>query len=212
MAILTLVAAWVAMQGGSPRPAMIERSEWGAAAPVLAMRAHQPTRITIHHTGTPQRPDLSTAQKLRNLQLFSQREDKLAGGRTKPAWGDVPYHYYIGVDGKIAVGRDDRFAGDTNTTYDPAGHLLVVVEGNFEVETVNDAQWKALEAVVWWLAERNHVPAVDIQSHKDFAQTDCPGADLYRRLDELRWRVLVRRLDSRKSGPGTAPGPHVPES
>lgn len=157
------------------------------------MRVHEATRITIHHTGTPQRPDLTTVQKIKNLQLFSQREDKLADGRTKPQWADVPYHYYIGVDGQIAVGRDDRFAGDTNTEYDPAGHLLVVVEGNFENEVVNPAQWKSLLQVVGWLAQREGIPTADIQSHRDYAKTDCPGADLYRRLDDLRWTILLRR-------------------
>ena len=184
---------WVALQVPAPRPAMIERAEWGAMPPVLAMRPHTPTRVTIHHTGTPQRADLSTAQKIKNLQLFSQREDKLADGRTKPAWGDVPYHYYIGVDGRIAVGRDEAFAGDTNTEYDPAGHVLVVVEGNFEVEKMLDAQWTSLVATVWWLAQRHRVPVASIQSHRDYAKTDCPGADLYRRLDDLRWELLVRR-------------------
>ncbi|MCB8933113.1 MAG: N-acetylmuramoyl-L-alanine amidase [Chthonomonadaceae bacterium] len=190
---------------------MIEREAWGAAPPVLAMRPHRPSRITIHHTGTPQRPDLTTAQKIKNLQLFSQREDKLADGRTKPAWGDVPYHYYIGVDGQIAVGRDDRFAGDTNTEYDPAGHVLVVVEGNFENETVNEAQMRSLWNVVWWLAQRDHIPSAEIQSHKDFAQTDCPGADLYARLDALRWNVLLARYGLRSgrssADPAMAQGP-----
>lgn len=193
MWLCMLTAGVLLAQVPASRPVMIERSAWGAQPAVLEMRSHAPKRITIHHTGTAQRPDLATAQKIKNLQLFSQREDKLADGRTKPAWGDVPYHYYIGVDGKTAVGRDDRFAGDTNTEYDPAGHLLVVVEGNFEVETVSDAQWRALVAVVSWLAERERVPSVDIQSHKDFAKTDCPGADLSRRLDDLRWEILVRR-------------------
>ena len=195
-----LVGSLLLGQVPTNRPTMVERFEWGGKDPVIAMKIHTPTRVTIHHTGTPQRADLSTAQKVKNLQLFSQREDKLADGRTKPAWGDVPYHYYIGVDGEIAVGRDDRFAGDTNTEYDPMGHLLVVVEGNFEVEKVLDAQWVALLEVVWWLAEREHVPVADIQSHMDFAKTDCPGADLYRMLDDLRWEVLIRRMQPNNEG------------
>lgn len=205
--LIGIFAGIVSLQTAT-RPPMIEREGWGAAPPVLAMRAHRATKITVHHTGTPQRPDLSTVQKIKNLQLFSQREDKLAGGRTKPAWADVPYHYYIGVDGQIAVGRDDGFTGDTNTEYDPTGHLLVVVEGNFENETVTPAQWLALWKVVWWLAEREHIPSADIQSHKDFAKTDCPGHDLYGRLDDLRWKVLLARKGLRaNAGDEDAPQP-----
>ncbi|MHC2992372.1 N-acetylmuramoyl-L-alanine amidase, partial [Pontibacter sp. HJ8] len=112
--------------------AYLSREAWGAKAPVLPMRSHQLTRLTIHHTATTQSTSRSLADKMRALQKFSQEDSPLASGKMKPAWADIPYHLYVDVHGEVAEGRDIQYAGDSNTSYDPAGHLLVVVEGNFE--------------------------------------------------------------------------------
>ena len=164
----------------------VSRAEWGAKPPVLPMRAHTLSRLTIHHTGTNQNFNRSVADKLRGLQLFSQRDDSLASGRLKPAWPDVPYHFYVGIDGVVGEGRDWRYAGDTNTEYDPAGHLLVVVEGNFQKDTLTTAQRRTLDVIVPALARSFGIPAERLASHRDYAQTDCPGANLYAELPRFR--------------------------
>lgn len=168
----------------------LSREEWGAKAPVLPMRPHKLTRLTIHHTGVPQLFDRSLADKLRNLQKFSQEDSPLADGRMKPAWADVPYHLYVDVNGVVGEARDLNYAGDSNTSYDPAGHLLVVVEGNFEKEAITPAQMKTLEKLVPALAKRYGIPADSLGAHKDFAQTTCPGAGLYSELP--RFRQLIK--------------------
>lgn len=165
---------------------VVTRKDWGAKPPVSEMVRHKPEFITIHHTGTKQNPTRSIEDKLRGLQAFSQREDKLASGKTKRAWPDVPYHFYIAVDGRIAEGRDINFVGDTNTEYDPSGHILVTLEGNFENEQPGNEQMKATRRLVRYLARRYKVPAAKIKSHKDYAQTACPGENLQNRMDEIR--------------------------
>lgn len=119
---------------------------------------------------------------MKGLQRFSQAKEKLADGRTKPAWPDVPYHFYVNVDGRIAEGRDINAVGDTNTGYDPAGFIQVVVEGNFETETLSDVQAKSLQVLLQWLKDRYNINASDILAHKDKAQTACPGKDLMDKL------------------------------
>jgi len=171
----------------------VTRAEWGAAAPVGAMKPHVPRRITIHHTAGRQAPARSAAEKMRALQAFSQREDSLGDGRRKPAWPGVPYHFYVAVAGTVVEGRDVRFAGDSNTPYDPAGHLLVVVEGNFEEEDLTPEQRATLNRLVWSLARRWRIPADQIRGHRDFAETLCPGERLYRDLPRLRDYVAGRR-------------------
>jgi hypothetical protein len=168
------------------------REDWGARGPVMERTRHVPMYITIHHAGVATKPDVSTAQKLRNLQTFSQREDKLGSGKTKPAWPDVPYHYYIGTDGVIAEGRQVVYVGDTNTEYNPSGHVLVCLEGNFEVETPTPAQMDSLRKVVLWLAHDWRIKPEQIKTHKDFAKTDCPGAALYKEMPALRQYVGER--------------------
>lgn len=158
------------------------------------MHAHTITRLTIHHTGEPQQPDRSVPDKLRGLQAFSQRDDSLDSGRKKPAWPDVPYHFYLATDGSIAEGRDWRYAGDTNTTYDPSGHLLLVVEGNFNSDTLMTAQRRTLDIVVPALAHQFRIPSDRIAGHKDFAETSCPGNHLYSELPGLRYLVEKGRV------------------
>jgi hypothetical protein len=164
----------------------VSRAEWGARDPVLPMREHRIERITIHHTATRQDRARSLADKLCGLQAFSQRDDSLGDGRKKPAWADVPYHYYIAVDGTVGEARSLRYVGDSNTPYDPTGHLLIVVEGNFEDEQLTEPQRRALESLVTSFARRFEVPAERLGAHKDYASTRCPGKNLYAEIPRLR--------------------------
>jgi hypothetical protein len=165
------------------------RAEWGAADPVLPMVPHTIRQITVHHTATDQQPDRPLADKLHALQRFSQEEASLGDGRTKRAWADVPYHFYIAPDGTIAEARHVLFAGDTNTAYDPSGHALVVLEGNFEHEPVPPAQWASLVWLTRQLARQWDVPAAAVSGHRDHTATLCPGEGLYRLLPDLRRAV-----------------------
>lgn len=169
-----------------PDVAIVNRAEWGARDPVLPMREHRIERITIHHTATRQNVERSLADKLRGLQAFSQRDDSLGDGRKKPAWADIPYHYYIAVDGTVGEARSWRYVGDSNTPYDPTGHLLIVVEGNFEDEQLTEGQMRALESLVTTFARRFNVPGERLGAHKDYASTRCPGRNLYAELPRLR--------------------------
>lgn len=169
------------------KPAVVGRAAWGAKPPNAAlMHRHRIRFITIHHTGTPQKPLILLERKLANLQLFSQREDKLDSGKTKPAWGDVPYHFFIATDGRIGVGRPLEWAGDTNTEYDPTGHALIVIEGMLDDEPFYDAQKRSLYELVLFLAARYEVSSARIKGHQDYAKTDCPGAKAMAELPLLR--------------------------
>lgn len=194
LALVALSCATAPHVGSNPPPDidLLTRAEWGAKPPVAEMKRHELKRITIHHTATLQKPERALKDKLQALQNFSQHEGKLGNGKPKPAWPDVPYHYYIAANGEVAEGRDVNFVGDTNTEYDPTGHVLVVLEGNFEEEQVTDSQGATLVQLVSWLASRFHISPADVQGHKDYADTLCPGKDLHGRLTELR-ATLRRR-------------------
>lgn len=173
--------------GMPPKPLIVTRAEWGAKPRQPGAKPHKIVYVTIHHTGVLSSPKRSLEDKLRGLQTFSQREDKLANGKTKPPWPDIPYHYYISIDGRIGEGREPEFAGDTNTEYDPTGHLLIVVEGEFEQEKPTKAELISLKKLTLWCCAKWNVSADRIASHKDYSkQTTCPGKTLYTFLDELR--------------------------
>lgn len=165
---------------------IITRKAWGAREPVLPMHSHSISRITIHHTAVKQNPGRSLADKLRGLQKFSMERSPLSDGRIKEPWADIPYHFYIAFDGTIGEARQLKYVGDSNTPYDPTGHALIVLEGNFNEEQVTNAQWASLQRLTIALSRKYKVDSSLISGHKDHANTGCPGTNLYLKLPELK--------------------------
>lgn len=168
------------------RPTIVSREGWKAkpANPAL-MKKQTISAIVIHNTGARTSRKLTTEEKVRNLQSFSQKPGKV-GNRRKPAWGDVPYHFYIGVDGKIVEGRSLEYAGDSNTVYQTTSKVQVVVEGDFTFEEPTDAQMWSLKRVVCWLRQDYKIDGALIYGHSQLASTTCPGKNLLKHLGELR--------------------------
>lgn len=167
-------------------PKIMSRAEWHAAPMILHPVRHTVRFLTIHHTGVAQKPSMEFGLKLRNLQKWCQREDRTSFDHVKPAWPDIPYHYYIDWSGKIAEGRPSGYVGDTNTTYDPTGHLLIVVEGDFTKEKPSAAQLASMEALTVFLAKKYRIPRTRIGAHGDYARTDCPGPALLPEVRKLK--------------------------
>lgn len=177
------------------QPDIVSRQAWGAApANPRLMRKQKVRAIIIHHTGEKQNPRFTLEKKLRGLQAFSMRRDIISETRkVKPAWGDMPYHYYIDLSGRIGEGRDPGFAGDTNTGYVTDGYVQVVVEGQFDREKPSAAQLQALDSLVLFLASKYGIKPQDITGHNDHARSDCPGKNLKPHLAVLRNKVKTAR-------------------
>ena len=168
---------------------IVTRDAWGAKpGNAKIMKRQTPREIIIHMTGVRMQPKISLERKMRGLQGYSQRRAKI-GRRFRRAWGDIPYHYYIGVSGRLAKGRDIRFAGDTNTKYDVRDRIQVVVEGEFSKERPRAAQLKTLVRLTKWLAQTYGITADKISGHNDHAATSCPGKNLKAFLPKLRAAV-----------------------
>ena len=163
-------------------PVIVTRAEWQAKPAGFKMKPQTPKRILIHHTGSKSHLSASIVKKMASLQHFSQSKQKLADGRTKLAWADVPYHFYIAADGVIAEGREINAVGDTNTGYDPTGYIQVVLEGNFEIEEPQAVQLAALEKLTVWLMKQYRISASEINYHRGVAETACPGKRLIDKL------------------------------
>jgi N-acetylmuramoyl-L-alanine amidase len=189
LALLACVATLDASAQRTAAPDIVPRAKWGARpADRTLMKPQVPREIVVHHTSLTQQPKLTLAQKLRALQGFSQ-SDGTVNGRPKAAWGDVPYHFYIDLTGRIGEGRDVNYAGDTNTRYNTANRIQIVLEGHFDKEEPTPAQLQSLDALVLWLAGRHGVPAAKISGHNDHAATDCPGRNLKSYLPQLQKKV-----------------------
>lgn len=169
---------------------IITVAQWGGTpADAGRARVHVPTRITLHHGGETFPRSRDPREYLRSLQAWSRSDRK---------WIDIPYHYIVDLDGNIYEGRDSRYAGDTNTDYDPAGHALVMVLGNYEEIEPSAAQLAAIVDLMGMLAVRYRMDAGAIAAHKDFAHnTLCPGKNLYPYVQNGYFRDRVRAMQGR---------------
>lgn len=164
---------------------VVRRADWGWKALQDTIPQHVISRITIHHSGVYFPEDKDPVEYLRHLQDWS---------RTERPWIDIPYHFMIDLNGVIYEARPLNYPGDTNTTYDPRGHALICLMGNFEEQTVTQPQWISLVKLTAYLAKTYSVPLWNLKGHKDYAETLCPGQDLYQYLESGELQKQVRRL------------------
>lgn len=171
---------------------IVSVAQWGGTpSDPAAARKQEITHITLHHQGEPFPQGKDPIAYLRTLQTWS---------RNNKHWLDIPYHYIIDLDGRIYEGRKLEYAGDTNTEYDPKGHALIEVVGNFEVVEPNQKQLDAVVDLMALLAAKYKVSIDAIHGHKDYsAQTVCPGEHLYRYLQDgyFRQKVALRLAGTR---------------
>jgi hypothetical protein len=178
------------------------RDAWGARHPKPGGRPHTITRMTLHHTGVVLGDNRNAPSRLRQHQRLHQDEN---------GWIDIAYHVSVDRNGHIYELRTTDLAGDTATDYDPFGHFLVLCEGDFDQETVTEAQLNGAAHAFAWATQRFQVASDTLGAHRDFAATVCPGASLYghvssgdlkRRIDDL---LSAGSVDLKNTcGPGAA--------
>jgi uncharacterized lipoprotein YddW (UPF0748 family) len=170
-----------------PHPVVINpRTAWQAAAP-KPYKTHVPVRITVHHEGTRLEKTDDAAKKIKNIQTWGMGKDR--------NWTDVPYHYFIAPDGTVFEGRNPNMVGETNTEYDPTGHLLICCLGNYEEQEFTSAQLDALTRLIAWACAQYNISYETIASHRDHSkQTTCPGRNLYQYFQNGYIKNRVKEL------------------
>ncbi|MEA2460226.1 MAG: hypothetical protein QOH90_403 [Actinomycetota bacterium] len=166
---------------------LICKEAWRAGPPHGSFRRHHISRITIHHSGVKLTDNRDAPGRFR---AYQQEHQDLG-------WPDIAYHLLIDRHGNVYKGRHMWAVGDTRTSYDPTGHLLVMCEGNMSEQDVSIRQMRGLVEVLTWATRHFDVPLRRIRGHRDFAATDCPGANLYRRIEDgtIRHHVTRRRRE-----------------
>jgi len=151
---------------------LLPRNAWGAAKRHGPFRRHQIETITIHHSAVPFVDNTLAADRFQQHQNhhFSQ------------GFPDISYHLLIDRNGNLYRGRPIRFVGSTATEYDPTGHLLILVEGDFDSQQPSHAQLNTLIRTTAWGCQKFGVAVAEVDGHRDNADTTCPGASLYRKL------------------------------
>jgi len=165
-------------------PAQVATSPVAGGADMRLRIPHRITHVTLHHTGDaqPLRPQDDPVAKLRALQSW---------GASDRNWWDLPYHYLLDLDGRVFEGRDWHYMGETNTAYDPGGHFLISVIGNYSRQEATRAQLESIADLMAWALKEFNLPIDSIGGHYNYAQTDCPGPNLRKYLEDGTLKRMV---------------------
>jgi hypothetical protein len=196
-ALASLAAVYSGAPVTSPRlvsatsAMLICRDAWGALPARPGGRRHTITRMTLHHEAVVLGDNRNAPERLRKDQRYHL--DK--------GWIDIAYHVAVDRHGNLYELRSTELAGDTATDYDTTGHFLVLCEGDFDQEAVSDAQLHGTALAFAWAAQTFHLKTDTLAGHRDFAQTSCPGRNLYAHLTS---GDLRRRIDDLIAGGGVS--------
>jgi hypothetical protein len=162
---------------------VIERAGWLAAEPTGGYSPHALSRMTVHHSAAAAAKVSGAPGRVRGYQAFHQKDR---------GWVDLAYHFIIDRSGNVYEGRPVDARGDTATSYDPTGHLLPCLDGDYDSQEPTDAQMAALAGLLAWGAVAFGLDPLEIRGHRDWAATSCPGNTVYRRMDALRTAVTAQ--------------------
>ena len=176
--------------------AIVPRSEWKANDP-LPYKQHMPVRITVHHEGGKVlEASGDGAQRLKNIQVWGMGKDR--------NWTDVPYHFLIAADGTVYEGRDINTVGETNTEYDPIGHLLICFLGNYGQQELTQELLDVLTQLIAYFCKKYNISPETIATHRDYStQTTCPGKNIYPYFQNGYIKTRVKELLQQPPIPST---------
>jgi hypothetical protein len=164
---------------------VVKRKDWGWKPLTRTVPQHKIKYITLHHGGIEFKKDEDPVKYIRHLQDWSRAEKN---------WIDNPYHFMIDLNGVIYETRPINYPGDTNTKYNPVGHALICVMGNYEVQKMNKKQLRSVVKLSAFIAKKYGISADKIKGHKDYAETLCPGKDFYKYIKDGTIRNRINAI------------------
>ncbi|MEM9560517.1 MAG: peptidoglycan recognition family protein [Planctomycetota bacterium] len=164
---------------GAPR--IVARSSWTRSGPVLS-RANAMggiDRITIHHDALPQPAGGGWADVVRRLESIRR------GHVNNQKWADIGYHYAVDPAGRVWSCRPLELQG-AHVRNRNEHNLGILVVGNFSSQMPTPQALDSLERLVGYEMRRFAVPVHRVRTHRELAQTACPGRHLQPRIERMR--------------------------
>lgn len=152
------------------------RSAWGARTRNCT-GSHTPSKITIHHTETPNNDNLSVAARIRQIQSY---HIDVRG------WCDIGYHFLIGSDGAIYQGRGETTVG-AHVAGANTGNVGVSFIGNFQTSAPSAAMQQSGSRLLEALGRAYDIDLdrTHVKGHREQGSTDCPGTALYGQINNI---------------------------
>ena len=169
------------------------RDQWGAAPPrkPLGRISGPVSKIFIHHTVTESGPPENEQQLMRKVQ-------EIGFGK---GFSDISYSFLVFPTGRVYEGRGWEKEGAHTLGHNDTSYAISLV-GNYEQEPMTDAQVEAARRIIAEGQRRGFITvSPTIQGHREVDATDCPGANAFARLDEIRKSISVQPT----TGPQGAP-------
>ena len=121
--------------------------------------------IVLHHTYSPRASEYKGLATISGIWRYHTQNK---------GWSDIGYHFLVGPDGSIWLGRPLARAGahcpGANNT-----HIGVCIIGNFLEESLTEAAQKSATVLYRALCHRFKLDAGDMSLHKEWRDTSCPG-------------------------------------
>ena len=170
-----------AMSDSVQRPPVIDREAWNALPPSGTQVAHQPYRMTLHHTAMQR---ISTLQAgIEEMQFIQDFHMNTRG------WKDIGYHYCIDDSGRIYEGVPDSIVG-THAGGANSGNIGISMMGYFESISPPPLMIQGLIDLYAYLAWHYGINPDSLMGHRDYTPTTgCPGDAGYTELENIRNEV-----------------------
>ncbi len=183
------------------KPAMILASEWrkGLATP-KELPAETKTRQIIVHHAAGSNTTTEYTEVVRNIYFYHTNSN---------GWNDVGYNFLIAQDGTIYEGRDGQGKMDGDNVLGAhfcsknTGTMGICLLGNYMTAEPTEKSLVSLAKLIGWkmqkdklepLAKSAHATSGEnlnnISGHRDGCSTDCPGTNLYVKLEQVRQSVV----------------------
>lgn len=159
---------------------LVQRSEWGneeISNPDDIEPMNQIYRITIHHDGIPALPMKTESQiKSRVIAIRNTHSQKYA---------DIGYHYIVDPLGRIWEGRPIRYQG-AHVQGKNEGNIGILFLGNTYEDIPTQKGLDGLFSFIRYLRLRHDIDEAEVKTHRELAQTGCPGKLLQQELVKAR--------------------------
>lgn len=99
----------------------------------------------------------------------------------------IGYHFYIRKDGSIYKGRNEYAIG-AHTKGENNNSIGICLEGNFEFENITDEQNESLTNLSVYIINKYGIK--DINGHRDYAETLCPGKNFDEK--EIKYKIIKK--------------------
>lgn len=146
---------------------------------ILLLKKKQILYIIVHHTATDR--DTTKYEAI-------NRNHKIIGYPMSAMGQYCGYQYFINGKGKITQARLDTEEG-MHTRRHNSNTIGICISGSFGHEIPSEGQLKALEGLLNEKLREYGLDKSRIKGHKDFRPTACPGASLYRWVQDFKGRL-----------------------